>query len=405
MLGWMAALTLIELVLAERLCSCPPQDVENQLPLWLRQAAHRGQLPCHPDRLLLQALLRWAAAAAPSRGGGGGGSSSASRLQAVLAAYTATCILQEPEQQLHVGAEQRLLTVLAGMGQQAAALGTLGPAVREAAAAAARQRGLSPIPGSNGGTASSPGSLAVAHEEALRYFSQPSTLRAVAAGRLLLQALAAGAVSLETAFSPAAASPLELEVMALALLLPVWESVVARLSSGAGSSSSGCRATGRGASGQCPRPPWWELEQGRQQQLGAASGPASQPALPALAGCHAFHLQSQQLVAFLCHVSTHHPGSILALPPPLLAEACRRSFRLTASYAALLARQLSLQRHPRAACGGAAAKGSAAEQLRGGGDPLAAHVRHATKHADHVSAYLRSKLAPVNGTQSVTEGA
>eukprot|EP00887_Chlorella_sp_A99_P003110 scaffold9.g3110.t1 len=325
-------------------------DVEAQLPLWLRDVAARpdAELLACPDALLLRALLR--KAARPSSASSGQSCTchgdDTSQLQAVLAAYTAVCIL-EPQQRSasahHPGdAERQLLGVLAELGQARSMHATLGAAVDEAAAAA-RWRARLLVAAKPAGCNSTG-----VREAALEYFTAEATLQRAAAGQLLSQSLGSRALSLAAGFSPAAASSLELEVMCLALLLPVWESVLQRVAGSGGSLHA-------------------------QHAAYAAKDAAS-------SDCHS------QLSSFLCTVCAEHPGSILVLPPPLLAEVCRQSFRFACSYAEVLRRQRELWR----ASGGA-----------GGGvdDPLSCHAEHVALHGDHISSYFTAKLAAIDLSQ------
>lgn len=310
-----------------------------------------------PDRLLLRALLQQTGTAMTDAAG-------VEQLHAVLAAYTGVYLLGQGKAP-PMEAEAALLGTLTELGQEHTSIATLSAVLSDMTAAAK----ASTFAAKCHEWRSENSSLAA---EALVYFTSESTLRAAAAGQLLLQVLEGGGSALSSVLTPMATGTTELEVACLALLMPGWESLIARLSTcccgGQLSSSAGMAAEQYSATAL-----WGAAE--------PSSCPAWHPATTMPQGTASPTLHSE-LVTMLCTVWTDHPGALLALPPPLLAEACRFSFRFAAAYVSVLAAQ-----------GVSCCTGG-----DGWSGPLAAHAAHATLHADHISDYVWAKLEACDGT-------
>lgn len=284
-------------------------------------------------------------------------------LGAVVGAYVTAVVLRKPPGPEMAAAERHLTSALAGLQQAAAVLGLLQEELHAAAAAAAcNLRCL----GSTGSAGQAPCLAATERrqllEEALQHLTCSEGLELAAAAQLLAQradekamqqaqqhtalegtteqgsdaalcAQPAGPALAVLVHSPPTA--LELELLCLVALLPCWEAVLQQLT----------RPDGHGEA----RSSWGH----------DAAGSAA----------------AAQAVQLLCSACGEQPEGVLAQHPALMAEVCRRSFRLTCAYATLLVQ------HQRAAAEGTRAAAAAARW----------RVAHAVKHPDHVSSYLLAK--------------
>ena len=314
-----------------------------QLPASLQ--AGLDAVATHPLRTLLERLLRRRPARQePERW-----------LEAVLAAYMAAVVLPgQASPTAAAAAEQHLLAALGALQLAAAAQGLLQAAAQQAAAAAAAQLRWSGRSSSDAHEAQRRALLA----EALQHLTSPACLGAAAAAQLLAQRaqqLAAPQPQADQPQERAHAAPaaalacllhspptqLEVELLCYVALLRSWEAMLVRLA-GIDAPCS-LRLAGSSASG---------------------SSDAAQ--------------QAQQL---LCSACSTQPQAVLAQHPALLAEVCRASFRFAAAYAPLLAGQLV----------------AAADDTRSAAEAAQWRAAHATKHADHVSDFLRAKLCAAAG--------
>ena len=252
-----------------------------------------------PRALLLAVLLQRPAADA------------AAWFALVVGGYVSACVLPLPSPEERAAAEDDLTQALVHLGQQRLLERASASLAAEAAAGAAAGCGGawgSPVAGPRVGDGrrqqTQPQEQRAA---ALRYFASPATLEAAAAGQLLLQGLAAGAVQLAALLGPAP-SPAEAEVLCLAALAPAWEAVLRR-ASGGGGSRGGWGRRGAERAQPAPLPP------------GERAARAS-------------------VVAQLCDWCGSSPALLLGLPPALVAEVCRESLRFRSAFTALLRREV-----------------------------------------------------------------
>ena len=246
-----------------------------------------------PRALLLAVLLQRPAADA------------AAWFALVVGGYVSACVLPLPSPEERAAAEDDLTQALVHLGQQRLLERASASLAAEAAAGAAAGCGGawgSPVAGPRVGDGrrqqTQPQEQRAA---ALRYFASPATLEAAAAGQLLLQGLAAGAVQLAALLGPAP-SPAEAEVLCLAALAPAWEAMLRRASGGWGRPG-----------GERPRP--------------ASLAPGERAA-------------RASVVAQLCDWCGSSPALLLGLPPALVAEVCRESLRFRSAFTALLRREV-----------------------------------------------------------------
>ena len=348
------------------------QALSPQLPPGLR--AELIAIAAAPLRVLLQRLLsRLPAPPAASPGVTSEGAASSAQpsllLADVLAAYMAAVVLPLPPGPRQAGAEGHLLASLSGRLQATAVQAALTAAAQQAAGAAATA--LQRSAGDVHGTGLAAEERRQLLQEALQELTSSAGLEAAAAAQLLAQRAeqqveaqqqqeqqqrgSADAANVATqqdgqpeeaadnvlaALLHSPPTQVEIELLCLVALLPDWEGTMRRLA---------------------------DLQDDTLQP--ASSGGSSSTACITAGGAAA-----QQAVQLLCDAAAGQLDALVAVHPALPAEVCRRSFRFTCAWGALLARQ---QR-------------AAADGTRPAAEVARWRVAHAAKHADHVSDYLRS---------------
>lgn len=254
------------------------QAARSRLPTWL--AAQAPKVLQQPRALLLSVLLQ---RVAPDP----------AWLQTVVAGYIAACVLPAQEPADRAAAEAELTQALVAAGQQRVLSLATAAVMAESAAAATSTAAVACLAAS--GTGATQQAAHAVRVAALQYFTSDGTLAAAAAAQLLLQRLEqeqdSQAALLDSLLGPRP-TLMELEVVCLALLLPGWEAVLQRLQTGIYDTRD-------------------EVHE-------------MQPAV------------RNALVHYLCSQCKAAPSHILQLPPPLVAEACHKSFALLCSFTTLL---------------------------------------------------------------------